>query len=72
MQSTVATTPEMDATLVMLSNELRTTMRKAYPKVLTRNFEEFAAMRSDLKIADPPPGTRYAISENWRVILVQR
>jgi hypothetical protein len=38
---------------------------------LPRNFEEFAADNPN-QIPPPPAGKKYAISSNWRVVLVDR
>jgi hypothetical protein len=57
--------------LTQLTVELRQTMRKN-PKLSSGNFEDFAAARSDLVIPPPPPGKKYAISEKWKVVVVDR
>ena len=59
--------PEVDATLVNLTRELRRTMPG---HKLSGSFEEFAAIRSDLTVPPPPPGKKYAINKKWKVVLV--
>ncbi len=56
----------IDATLAQLTKELRRTM---VGRRLNRNFDEFVALRH-LQVPPPPPGKKYAISQQWKVILV--
>lgn len=59
-------TSSIDATLAELTRELHRTM---IGRKLSGSFEEFVAIRN-LKVPPPPPGKKYAISKQWRVILV--
>jgi hypothetical protein len=56
----------VDATLAELTRELRKTMIR---RRLSGSFEEFVAVRN-LTVPAPPAGKKYAISKQWRVILV--
>jgi hypothetical protein len=56
----------IDATLAELTRELHRTM---IGRKLSGSFEEFVAIRN-LKVPPPPPGKKYAISKQWRVVLV--
>jgi hypothetical protein len=58
----------IDATLAELTRELRRTM---IGRKLSGSFEEFVAIRN-LKVPPPPPGKKYAISKQWRVVLVDQ
>ena len=60
---------EEAATLGQLTRELHRTMVRHQ---LSGSFEEFAALRSDLTIPEPPAGKKYAISKKWKVVLVDR
>jgi len=57
---------DINATLAELTRELRRTM---VGRRLNRNFDEFVALRN-LQVPPPPPGKKYAISQQWKVILV--
>jgi len=57
---------DINATLAQLTRELRRTM---VGRRLNRNFDEFVALRN-LQVPPPPPGKKYAISQQWKVILV--
>lgn len=57
---------DINATLAQLTKELRRTM---VGRRLNRNFDEFVALRN-LQVPPPPPGKKYAISQQWKVILV--
>lgn len=57
---------DINATLAQLTHELRRTM---VGRRLNRNFDEFVALRN-LQVPPPPPGKKYAISQQWKVILV--
>ena len=65
--SSAPLSPEVEATLGQLNQELRRSMLHHH---LTGRFDEFAALRPDLQIPPPPAGKKYAISKNWKVILV--
>jgi hypothetical protein len=58
-----------NATLAVLTRELHRSMIGA--KHLPASFEEFAAARN-VNVPPPPPGKKYAISKQWRVVLVDR
>ena len=58
----------VDETLAQLTRELRRTM---IGRKLSGSFEEFVAIRN-LQVPPPPPGKKYAISKQWRVILVDQ
>jgi hypothetical protein len=60
--------PQMAETLSQLTTELHHTM---VGRKLNRNFDEFVALRH-LDVPPPPTGKKYAISENWKVILVDQ
>jgi hypothetical protein len=60
--------PEVDARLIQLTRELHHTM---VGRKLNRDFDEFVAL-SKLEVPPPPPGKKYAISEKWKVILVNK
>ncbi len=62
----IADTNNMDAILAELTRELHRTM---IGRRLSGSFEEFVAVRN-LKVPPPPSGKKYAISKQWRVILV--
>ena len=65
--------PQVDANLTMLSEELKFTLRRDYRKThFKQNFDEFTNLRSDLTVPPPPAGKKYAISKDWRVILVAK
>ncbi len=57
---------DINATLTQLTKELHRTM---VGRRLNRNFDEFVALRN-LQKPPPPPGKKYAISQQWKVILV--
>ena len=59
---------DLNATLAELTRELRRTM---IGRRLSGSFEEFVAIRN-LKVPPPPPGKKYAISKQWRVVLVDQ
>jgi hypothetical protein len=59
---------DINATLAQLTKELRHTM---VGRRLNRNFDEFVALRN-LHVPPPPPGKKYAISQQWKVILVNK
>jgi hypothetical protein len=63
-----ANDPEMDARLAQLTKDLHHTM---VGRKLNRDFDEFVAL-SKLEVPPPPPGKKYAISEKWKVILVNK
>jgi len=63
-----ADTANTDATLAQLTRELRRTM---IGRKLSGSFEEFVAIRN-LQVPPPPPGKKYAISKQWRVVLVDK
>jgi len=63
-----AVDPQMADTLTGLTRELHHTM---VGRKLNRNFDEFVALRH-LEVPPPPNGKKYAISENWKVILVDQ
>ncbi len=56
----------INATLAQLTRELHRTM---IGRRLNRSFEEFVALRN-LQVPPPPSGKKYAISPQWKVILV--
>jgi len=58
----------VDETLAQLTRELHRTM---IGRKLSGSFEEFVAVRN-LQVPPPPPGKKYAISKQWRVILVDQ
>ena len=58
----------VDETLTQLTRELHRTM---IGRRLSGTFEEFVAVRN-LQVPPPPPGKKYAISKQWRVILVDQ
>ncbi len=58
----------VDDTLAQLTRELHRTM---IGRKLSGSFEEFVAIRN-LKVPPPPPGKKYAISKQWRVVLVDQ
>jgi len=58
----------VDETLTQLTRELHRTM---IGRKLSGSFEEFVAVRN-LQVPPPPPGKKYAISKQWRVILVDQ
>jgi len=58
----------VDDTLTQLTRELHRTM---IGRKLSGSFEEFVAIRN-LQVPPPPPGKKYAISKQWRVILVDQ
>ena len=66
--SDAAVDPQMADTLSGLTRELHHTM---VGRKLNRNFDEFVALRH-LEVPPPPTGKKYAISENWKVILVDQ
>lgn len=57
---------DINATLAQLTRELRRTM---VGRRLNRNFDEFVALRN-LQVPPPPAGKKYAISQQWKVVLV--
>ena len=57
-----------DAILGELTRELRRTM---IGRRLSGSFDEFVAI-SNVKVPPPPAGKKYAISKQWKVILVDR
>ena len=59
---------DINATLAELTKELHHTM---VGRRLNRNFDEFVALRN-LQVPPPPPGKKYAISQQWKVILVNK
>lgn len=59
---------DMDATLAELTRELHRTMIGRH---LSGSFEEFVAIRK-LNPPPPPPGKKYAISKQWKVVLVDK
>ncbi len=59
---------DINATLAELTRELHRTM---IGRKLSGSFEEFVAVRN-LKVPPPPPGKKYAISKQWRVVLVDQ
>jgi hypothetical protein len=60
------TDPLVASNLANLSHELR----KAMPRYkLTRNFDEFVTI-THVEVPPPPAGQKYAISKEWKVILV--
>ncbi len=63
-----ATDPQMAETLSRLTKDLHHTM---VGRKLNRNFDEFVAL-SHVEVPPPPNGKKYAISENWKVILVDQ
>ncbi len=63
-----AANPQMAETLSRLTKELHHTM---VGRKLNRNFDEFVAL-SHVDVPPPPNGKKYAISENWKVILVDQ
>ena len=60
--------PEMEARLTQLTRELHHTM---VGRKLNRDFDEFIAL-SKLEVPPPPPGKKYAINQQWKVILVDK
>lgn len=58
----------IEATLADLTRELHRTMIR---RKLSGGFEEFVAVRN-LTVPPPPTGKKYAISKQWRVILVDK
>jgi hypothetical protein len=58
---------DINATLAQLTRELHRSMIGA--KKLPASYEEFAANRN-LHVPLPPAGKKYAISKQWRVVLV--
>jgi len=65
-QGNVPVDPEVAANLANLSRELR----RALPSLnKSTNFEDFVAV-SHVEVPPPPPGQKYAISKQWKVILV--
>ncbi|HEX3800401.1 MAG TPA: hypothetical protein VH413_17035 [Verrucomicrobiae bacterium] len=60
--------PEVNAHLAQLTHELRHAM---VGQKLNRDFDEFAALRH-LTVPPPPEGKKYAISEKWKVVLVDK
>jgi hypothetical protein len=60
--------PQVAETLVNLTRELHHTMPG---RKLNRNFDEFVALRH-LEVPPPPAGKKYAINEQWKVVLVDR
>jgi hypothetical protein len=58
----------VDATLAQLTRELHRTM---IGRKLSGSFEEFVTIRN-LTVPPPPPGKKYAISKQWRVVLVDK
>jgi hypothetical protein len=58
----------VDATLAQLTRELHRTM---IGRKLSGSFEEFVAIRN-LTPPPPPAGKKYAISKQWRVILIDQ
>ena len=66
--SDAAVDPQMADTLTGLTRELHHAM---VGRKLNRNFDEFVALRH-LEVPPPPNGKKYAISENWKVILVDQ
>ena len=61
-----ASQADIDALLAELTRELRRTM---IGRKLSGSFEEFVAIRN-LQVPPPPPGKKYAINKQWRVVLV--
>jgi hypothetical protein len=57
---------DINATLAQLTRELHRTM---IGRRLNRNFDEFVALRN-LQVPPPPQGKKYAISQQWKVVLV--
>jgi hypothetical protein len=66
-ESIAAQDPQVQATLTQLTHELRRTM---VGNKLSGNFDEFVALRH-LDVPAPPAGTKYAINDKWKVILVK-
>ena len=60
--------PEMEARLTQLTRELHHTM---VGRKLNRDFDEFVAI-SKLEVPPPPPGKKYAINQQWKVILADK
>ena len=58
----------VEATLAQLTRELHRTM---IGRKLSGSFEEFVAVRN-LTVPPPPPGKKYAISKQWKVVLEDR
>jgi len=58
----------IEATLAQLTRELHRTM---IGRRLSGSFEEFVAVRN-LQVPPPPAGKKYAISKQWRVVLVDK
>jgi len=61
-------TSSIDATLADLTRSLRRTM---IGRRLSGSFDEFVAI-SKVTPPPPPPGKKYAISKQWKVILVDQ
>ena len=64
----VAPADTMEATLAQLTRELHRTM---IGRRLSGSFEEFVQIRN-LQVPPPPAGKKYAISKQWRVVLVDK
>ena len=62
----IGNSTNMDATLAELTRELHRTMMG---RKLSGSFEEFVKIRN-LQVPPPPPGKKYAITKQWRVVLV--
>jgi hypothetical protein len=60
--------PEVNATLAQLTQELHHTMAG---RKINRDFDEFVSLRH-LEVPPPPAGKKYAINENWKVVLVNQ
>src|ERR1700677_1370851 len=61
--------PDVQSTLAELTHELRRTMMH---ERLSGSFDEFAAANPELQIPPSPEGKKYAISKQWKVVLVDQ
>lgn len=57
---------DTDSVLAQLTHELHRSMIR---RKLSGSFDEFVAV-SHVEVPPPPPGKKYAISKQWRVVLV--
>ena len=65
---TIPASDNMADILAQLTRELHRTM---IGRKLSGSFEEFVAIRQ-LSVPPPPAGKKYAISKQWRVVLVDK
>ena len=68
MPEAVIDTSSVDATLADLTRQLHRTMIGRH---MSGSFDEFVAI-SKVNPPPPPPGKKYAISKQWKVILVNQ